>query len=67
MLLKRCQELERCVAFTSNGELKTRVSSMEEMPSVSDGGDGLYVAEMDLCAADLHSCSSNARCVSQGS
>jgi hypothetical protein len=66
MLLKRCQELERCVAFTSNGELKTRVSSMEEMPSVSDGGDGLYVAEMDLCAADLHSCSSNARCVSQG-
>ena len=49
MLLKRCQELERCAAFTTNGMLKARVGSMEEMIDVSNSGDGLYVA--GICQA----------------
>lgn len=44
MLMKLCQELERCAAFTTDGMLKTRVGSMEAMLDVTSSGDGLYVA-----------------------
>ena len=47
MLMKLCQELDRCVAFTTDGTLKTRVVSIEAMIGSSrsdDSGLGLYIA-----------------------
>ncbi|XP_062513518.1 uncharacterized protein LOC134189296 [Corticium candelabrum] len=69
MLMKFCQELDRCVAFTTDGTPKTRVVSIEAMIGSSrsdDSGLGLYIDDIDVCAADLRSCSKTAHCVSEG-
>ena len=86
--MKFCQELDRCVAFTTDGTPKTRVVSIEAMIGSSrsdDSGLGLYIdgestqfycffisvvhylcIDIDVCAADLRSCSKTAHCVSEG-
>ncbi|CAI8046779.1 UDP-glucuronate 4-epimerase 4 [Geodia barretti] len=59
----RCLATEQCVAFTSEGEFKTSVLPPEQW---SDSTLDLYVADVDMCAADLHRCGPHSVCHSSG-
>ena len=66
LLEARCRSTEQCVAFNSFGEIKTSLLPMSAWVNVSQD-NGLFVADVDVCAADLHDCASNADCHRTGS
>ena len=65
MLEAKCRDTEQCLAFNSRGEIKTRIQPKTAWVNVS-GDDGLYIANVDVCAADLHECPLDATCLRTG-
>ncbi|XP_078683220.1 uncharacterized protein LOC144917259 [Branchiostoma floridae x Branchiostoma belcheri] len=65
---KRCLEAEQCVAFSSAGMLKSRVKPphLWQQAAFSSPEQGIYVADVDMCAADLHDCDEHAFCNKTG-
>lgn len=63
-LMEWCLQTEQCVAFNTAGELKNYVLPQHQW--VAKGVGGLYVADLNVCAADLHSCGRHSSCVSTG-
>eukprot|EP00118_Oscarella_pearsei_P014206 m.120139 g.120139 ORF g.120139 m.120139 type:complete len:116 (+) comp37726_c0_seq9:1418-1765(+) len=65
-LKAHCLAVDQCVAFTSTGMLKKRVKPKHKWHSLADRKEGLYIADIDMCLADLYSCPKHASCVSRG-
>lgn len=72
---QRCQLTEQCVGFNSKGEFKNRLNPQSKWTRTGDtggdtggdmGGGGLYVADIDVCAADLDSCGRHQVCKHTG-
>eukprot|EP00048_Salpingoeca_helianthica_P017821 m.239166 g.239166 ORF g.239166 m.239166 type:complete len:1465 (-) comp22368_c0_seq1:77-4471(-) len=63
----RCNALEVCIAFSSDGTLKRRVAPRDEWVQSGPLSGGLYVAgNVDMCLQELHDCPLYARCVKTG-
>jgi UDP-glucuronate 4-epimerase len=59
----RCMATEQCIAFTSNGEFKNHLQPPQRwLESTED----MYVADVDMCVADLHRCGAHGHCQSSG-
>ncbi|XP_064405544.1 uncharacterized protein LOC135350619 [Halichondria panicea] len=65
LLEERCLATEQCIAFTSSGEFKNRLTPMNKWVATPQE-DGMYVADIDLCASDLHFCGKHSDCVYTG-
>lgn len=65
LLKAKCLSTEQCLAFNSFGEIKARLKPMASWINVSHN-TGLYVADVDICAADLHDCVADASCHKTG-
>lgn len=63
-LKKECSLIDECVAFTSEGGLKSRIEPKAKWKKVPTGG--LYVADIDVCQAGLHNCQGNYTCTHLG-
>lgn len=76
---QHCQLTEQCVGFNSKGEFKNRLNPQSKWTRTEDtggamggatgggtGGGGLYVADIDVCAADLDSCGRHQVCKHTG-
>lgn len=66
LLEAKCRSTEQCLAFNSFGEIKTQLLPVSAWVNVSQDS-GLFVADVDVCTADLHDCASNADCHKTGS
>lgn len=65
-LKAKCRELRACMAFNSEGVLKSQVreqTKWEDVAFFKASDQGLYIAEVDLCEADLHDCAKYAVCI----
>ena len=63
-LKKECRLIDECVAFTSEGGLKSRIEPKARWKKVPSGG--MYVADIDVCQAGLHNCQGNFTCTHLG-
>lgn len=52
------------MAFTVSGEFKNQLAPFERW--TTGPNQGMFVADMDICSADLHDCSENADCAYTG-
>jgi hypothetical protein len=63
--LKRiCGRIDECVAFTSDGRMKSIIERKEKWKMVASGG--LYIADIDVCQNGLHNCYGNSTCHYRG-
>ena len=59
-----CADIDECVAFNTNGGLKSMIDPEPKWKHTNSGG--LYVAEIDICQAGLHNCYGSSTCKSLG-
>lgn len=70
---KLCRAVFECVAFTTEGHFKTIIQPKAQWRTLKPSSSsifsshhtitaGLYVADIDVCAAGLHNCYGNATC-----
>ena len=57
-----CGSVHECVAFTTEGHFKTIIQPNSQWRKTNTSNTGLYVADIDVCAAGLHNCYGNATC-----
>ncbi|XP_019849560.1 PREDICTED: uncharacterized protein LOC109580616 [Amphimedon queenslandica] len=57
-----CSSVYECVAFTAEGHFKTIIQPDSQWKKINTSSTGLYVADIDVCAAGLHNCNENAIC-----
>ncbi|XP_065886387.1 uncharacterized protein [Dysidea avara] len=65
-LKRRCSQTDQCVGFNTDAEFKTLILPENEWVKMEGNGAGSYVANIDMCAADLHDCHKHSQCVYKG-
>ena len=65
LLEAKCRNTEQCLAFNTVGEIKSHVQPKATWINITGEG-GLYVADINVCAADLHDCPVEAHCHKTG-
>jgi lipopolysaccharide biosynthesis glycosyltransferase len=61
-LMERCKEVNQCIAFNTKGLLKKQISNQKKWVKMEGDKAGLYIADIDICQADLHTCHSHSTC-----